>query len=143
MNLTRDEWELAIDFLTRTGQVCSDERQELILLSDTLGFSMLVDAINDRRPSGATENMVFGPFHLEGAPIRQMGDSICLDGKGGNPFALTPRSARRRTAPAEENAGRLKRPACRGAGRTPFDTRNDARPLSPPQKAGHEPGETG
>jgi hydroxyquinol 1,2-dioxygenase len=82
VSLTQDEWDLAIDFLTRTGQMCSDERQEFILLSDTLGFSMLVDAINNRRPSGATENTVFGPFHVDGAPIRQMGDNICLDGKG-------------------------------------------------------------
>ena len=43
---------------------------------------MLVDAINHRRPSGATESTVFGPFHVEGAPIRTMGDDICLDGKG-------------------------------------------------------------
>ena len=82
IDLTQEEWELGIDFLTRTGQICSEERQEFILLSDTLGFSMLVDAINNRRPSGATENTVFGPFHIEGAPIREMGDNICLDGKG-------------------------------------------------------------
>lgn len=80
--LTQKEWDLAVDFLTRTGQLCSPERQEFILLSDTLGFSMLVDAINNRRPSGATENTVFGPFHVADAPIRAMGDSICLDGKG-------------------------------------------------------------
>src|SRR3954468_8748772 len=55
IELTQDEWEVAIDFLTRTGQICSEERQEFILLSDTLGFSMLVDAINNRRPTGATE----------------------------------------------------------------------------------------
>ncbi|MEO0990429.1 MAG: intradiol ring-cleavage dioxygenase [Pseudomonadota bacterium] len=82
IELTQEEWDFAIDFLTRTGQICSAERQEFILLSDTLGFSMLVDAINNRRPSGATENTVFGPFHVDGAPIRQMGDTISLDGKG-------------------------------------------------------------
>lgn len=82
IELRQEEWDLAIDFLTQTGQMCSAERQEFILLSDTLGFSMLVDAINNRRPSGATENTVFGPFHVDGAPIRQMGDTICLDGKG-------------------------------------------------------------
>ena len=82
IDLKQDEWDLAIDFLTRTGQICSAERQEFILLSDTLGFSMLVDAINSRRPSGATENTVFGPFHVAEAPIRAMGDNICLDGKG-------------------------------------------------------------
>lgn len=82
VGLTQEEWETAIGFLTRTGQMCSGERQEFILLSDTLGVSMLVDAINNRRPAGATENTVFGPFHVEGAPIRAMGDNICLDGKG-------------------------------------------------------------
>ncbi len=79
---TTKEWEAAIDFLTRTGQMCSDTRQEFILLSDVLGVSMLVDAINHRRPSGATENTVFGPFHVDGAPERAMGADISLDGKG-------------------------------------------------------------
>ncbi|MGO7427328.1 dioxygenase, partial [Rhizobium ruizarguesonis] len=55
ISLTQEEWELAIGFLTRTGHLCHDERQEFILLSDTLGLSMLVDAINNRRPPGATE----------------------------------------------------------------------------------------
>lgn len=82
VELTQEEWDIAIDFLTRTGQMCSDERQEFILLSDVLGVSMLVDAINNRRPAGATENTVLGPFHVEGAPERRMGDSISLDGKG-------------------------------------------------------------
>ncbi|GAB1381030.1 intradiol ring-cleavage dioxygenase [Pararhodobacter sp.] len=82
VSLTQEEWEYGIGFLTRTGQMCSDERQEFILLSDVLGFSMLVDAINNRRPKGATENTVFGPFHVADAPIRQMGETISLDGKG-------------------------------------------------------------
>ncbi|CDZ30221.1 Hydroxyquinol 1,2-dioxygenase [Neorhizobium galegae bv. officinalis] len=82
VSLTQQEWEMAISFLTRTGRLCHDERQEFILLSDTLGFSMLVDAINNRRPDGATENTVFGPFHVEGAPLRQMGETISLDGRG-------------------------------------------------------------
>jgi len=82
VELTEDEWNSAIEFLTTTGQICSNERQEYILLSDVLGVSMLVDAINNRRPTGATENTVFGPFHVKDAPVRQMGDSISLDGKG-------------------------------------------------------------
>lgn len=80
--LTEAEWETAITFLTETGRLCSDRRQEFILLSDTLGVSMLVDAINHRRPAGATENTVFGPFHVADAPHREMGENICLDGKG-------------------------------------------------------------
>ena len=82
IHLTQGEWEVAVDFLTKTGQICSGERQEFILLSDVLGFSMLVDAINNRRPEGATENTVFGPFHVADAPVRAMGADICLDGKG-------------------------------------------------------------
>lgn len=82
IHLTQEEWDIAIDFLTKTGKICSDERQEYILLSDALGFSMLVDAVNNRRPVGATENTVFGPFHVAGAPERSMGDTISLDGKG-------------------------------------------------------------
>ncbi len=82
VELTQAEWEFAIDFLTRTGQMCTEERQEFILLSDVLGVSMLVDAINNRRPAGATENTVLGPFHVAEAPIRAMGETISLDGKG-------------------------------------------------------------
>jgi len=82
IHLTQEEWDYGIDFLTKTGQICSGERQEFILLSDVLGFSMLVDAINNRRPAGATENTVFGPFHVADAPIREMGANISLDGKG-------------------------------------------------------------
>ncbi|MFC3677724.1 intradiol ring-cleavage dioxygenase [Ferrovibrio xuzhouensis] len=82
VQLTPEEWETAIGFLTRTGQLCSDRRQEFILLSDTLGVSMLVDAINHRRPGNATENTVFGPFHVAGAPELPMGSRISRDGKG-------------------------------------------------------------
>lgn len=82
VELTEAEWEAAIGFLTRTGQICSDTRQEFILLSDALGVSMLVDAINHRAPEGATESTVFGPFHVEGAPELPMGTCISADGKG-------------------------------------------------------------
>lgn len=80
--LTEEEWEQAIGFLTETGRMCSGTRQEFILLSDVLGASMLVDAINHRRPAPATQSTVFGPFHVDGAPVRQMGEAISLDGKG-------------------------------------------------------------
>ncbi len=68
VELTEAEWFEGIRFLTATGQKCDDKRQEFILLSDTLGVSMLVDAINHRQPAGATETTVFGPFFVEGAP---------------------------------------------------------------------------
>ena len=79
---TQEEWLKAIMFLTETGHKCDDWRQEFILLSDVLGISMLVDAINNRKPSGASESTVLGPFHVPDAPERPMGSNICLDGKG-------------------------------------------------------------
>lgn len=63
-NLSFEEWEYAIDFLTRTGQKCTPIRQEFILLSDVLGVSMLVDAVNHRERGGATETTVLGPFYV-------------------------------------------------------------------------------
>lgn len=59
--------------------MCTDWRQEFILLSNALGVSMLVDAINHRRPSGATENTI---LYLPKAPRYERGTNICLDGKG-------------------------------------------------------------
>ncbi len=79
---THEEWLAAIKFLTATGHMCTEWRQEFILLSDVLGVSMLVDAINHRRPSGATENTILGPFHVPQAPRYPHGANICLDGKG-------------------------------------------------------------
>ena len=79
---TQEEWFQAIQFLTETGHMCDDWRQEFILLSDVLGLSMLVDAINNRKPSGASESTVLGPFHVANAPELELGSNICLDQKG-------------------------------------------------------------
>ena len=79
---TLDEWMAAIAFLTKTGQLCNGWRQEYILLSDTLGVSMLVETINNRKPGGETESTVLGPFHVSNAPHYANGANICLDGKG-------------------------------------------------------------
>ena len=79
---TQEEWFSAIQFLTATGHTCTDWRQEFILLSDVMGISMLVDAINNRKPSGASESTVLGPFHLPDAPELPLGSDICLDQKG-------------------------------------------------------------
>jgi protocatechuate 3,4-dioxygenase beta subunit len=82
VELTEEEWIKGIQFLTRTGQMCDDKRQEFILLSDVLGVSMLVDAINHRLPDGATESTVTGPFYREGAPELPLGATISQDGRG-------------------------------------------------------------
>jgi protocatechuate 3,4-dioxygenase beta subunit len=80
--LTTEEWMTAINFLTETGKMCTDIRQEFILLSDTLGVSTLVDSMNNAKPPGATESTVLGPFFTEDAHDLQLGDSIASEGKG-------------------------------------------------------------
>src|ERR1700743_1964012 len=77
-----EEWMTAIQFLTRTGQISVGGRQEFILLSDTLGVSMLVDAINHRLPKGATETTVLGPFFVAGQPVEQQGADIARAAPG-------------------------------------------------------------
>ncbi|MBA4328341.1 MAG: hydroxyquinol 1,2-dioxygenase [Polaromonas sp.] len=76
VKLTEAEWLAGIQFLTATGQKCDDKRQEFILLSDTLGLSMLTVAMNNDKPAGCTEATVFGPFHVEGAPHYEHGADV-------------------------------------------------------------------
>lgn len=88
VQLTEQEWFEAIKFLTATGHKCDDNRQEFILLSDTLGVSMVVDLISHRKPAGATESTVFGPFHRQGAPELPMGANIAENDKSGMPAVV-------------------------------------------------------
>jgi hydroxyquinol 1,2-dioxygenase len=87
VRLTEAEWAFAIDFLTRTGKMCDDKRQEFILLSDTLGLSTLVDAINNPPAPGATQSTVLGPFFVEVAPEAADGADLDPgDAGGGEPL---------------------------------------------------------
>jgi protocatechuate 3,4-dioxygenase beta subunit len=89
VRLTRSEWRAGIDFLTAVGQRSDDVRQEFVLLSDTLGLSMLIEMINEPPAEGATEPTVLGPFYIENAPPRSFGDSIVDDPlTGGTPLVL-------------------------------------------------------
>jgi maleylacetate reductase len=95
VRLTQDEWKAAIEFLTASGQICSDRRQEFILLSDTLGVSMLVDLLADPPAAGAdgaaaTESTVLGPFYVPGSPERDYGTSIA-ERPSGEPAWVTGR----------------------------------------------------
>ena len=81
---TEAEWFAAIQWLTRTGQICTDKRQEFILASDVLGVSMLVDSINHRLSSQATPTTVTGPFHVHDSP--ELGDGANMaEGAPGEP----------------------------------------------------------
>ena len=80
--LTNDEWMQAIQFLTACGQISNDIRQELVLLSDILGASVLVDALANPKPPNATESTVLGPFYTEDAESLVHGASIASPNKG-------------------------------------------------------------
>ena len=82
VKLTEAEWLRAIDFLTETGHTCSGQRQEFILLSDILGLSMLVTALNHKKPAGCTEATVLGPFHIEGAAHHEHGEDLAHGATG-------------------------------------------------------------
>ena len=86
--LTREEWAAGVAFLTQTGQRCDERRQEFILLSDTLGVSMLVEMVNQRASDAATEPTVLGPFYVADAPAKAMGDSIAA-GPEGTPLTIS------------------------------------------------------
>jgi hydroxyquinol 1,2-dioxygenase len=85
---TPQEWSLAIDFLTRTGQTCTDVRQEFILLSDVLGVSMLVELVNNQEGENVTSNTVLGPFFTQGQPVMPMGSSILKRDEPGEPLLI-------------------------------------------------------
>ena len=84
IHLTEAEWFEGIKFLTDIGHITTDKRQEFILLSDTLGLSMLVTAQNNKKPPEATEATVFGPFHVENSPQYKLGDDVS-NGAPGEP----------------------------------------------------------
>jgi catechol 1,2-dioxygenase len=81
VNLTSDEWQAAIRILAETGRLTDDRRQEFVLWSDTLGLSMLVDALTTVSDQ-ATESTVLGPFYVPGAPVRGYGEAISEEPAG-------------------------------------------------------------
>ncbi|KAF2154132.1 cathecol 1,2-dioxygenase [Myriangium duriaei CBS 260.36] len=86
--LSTAEWMAAIHFLTATGQISSDVRQEFILLSDILGLSLLVDSIDHPKPASSTEGTVLGPFHTHDAEHVEQGGTVAHD-PDGTPLLVT------------------------------------------------------
>ena len=85
---TEDEWMKGIELLTETGHWSDEKRQEFILLSDTLGVSMLVDFLNYQASTGMTESTVQGPFHRLNAPEYALGTNIAKDPPDGEPCVV-------------------------------------------------------
>jgi hydroxyquinol 1,2-dioxygenase len=91
VRLSGNEWFIAMDFIERLGKISSPIRQEVVLLSDILGFSTLVDKINQHDAGGsATDAALLGPFFVEGRPIAANGDDIS-NGVPGTPMFVTGR----------------------------------------------------
>ncbi|ODQ83265.1 hypothetical protein BABINDRAFT_6107 [Babjeviella inositovora NRRL Y-12698] len=80
--LTTEEWGNAIQFVTECGKICSDIRQEFILLSDVFGLSVLVDGMSHPKPDSATIGTLLGPFHTHDAVEHTSDESLCSEGKG-------------------------------------------------------------
>ncbi|MFD8418090.1 dioxygenase [Streptomyces sp. NPDC059466] len=98
---TEEEWARGVDFLTRTGRMCTPTRQEFILLSDVLGVTMLVDALSNRRPAEATQNSVLGPFFREDRP--RLADAADISaGLPGTPLFFEGRVVNRDGAPVAD-----------------------------------------
>jgi hydroxyquinol 1,2-dioxygenase len=95
VDLTPEEWLAGLNFLNATGQISTEKRPEFILLSDTLGLSMMVVALAQARASGdvkgateATEATVEGPFYWPGAPELPLGADIAEDVPGEPAFYM-------------------------------------------------------
>jgi len=86
VDLTQEEWLAGLKFLTKTGQISTERRPEFILLSDTLGLSMMIVTLAHARESsnaqGATEATVEGPFYWAGSPEYPLGADISAGASG-------------------------------------------------------------
>lgn len=60
----------------------------MVLLSDTLGLSLLVDSIDHPKPTGSTEGTVLGPFHTSHMPEKASGDDILVNDPNGTPVLV-------------------------------------------------------
>ena len=88
IRLSTEEWMIGIQFLTAIGQISTDLRHEMILLSDTLGLSMLVDSIDHPRTKNSTEGTVLGPFHTHDALTTENGYTLHSDPDATRLFVL-------------------------------------------------------
>ena len=107
VNLTEPEWMAAIQWLTKTGQISDEKREEFILASDVLGLSMLVVQLNHDFDPAATPATVLGPFHIDGSPAAPYGFDMS-EGIAGRPTVRHRHRYRHpRQGPARRHPGRL------------------------------------
>lgn len=83
VELTQDEWETAMNFLYKAGDISTPVRHEFILTSDVLGVTSLVDLLQDKAGGGnLTESSVLGPFYVENSPMLEFGGDLIQDNLG-------------------------------------------------------------
>ena len=82
VDLSQEEWLAAIEFLYQTGQKTTRQRNEFILLSDTLGITSLIDLLSSQATEGTTESSVLGPFYVAGAPMIDNGGDLIGQNSG-------------------------------------------------------------
>lgn len=90
VRLTGDEWFTAMDFIERLGKISSPTRQEVVLLSDLLGLSLLLDTMHDGPGGSATTSALLGPFYVKDRPTVPNGADIA-NGLAGTPMFVTGR----------------------------------------------------
>jgi protocatechuate 3,4-dioxygenase beta subunit len=89
VNLTPGEWIAGIQFMTEVGKMCTPERQEFILLSDTMGLSALVNGLHDHTAiEEGTHTSLLGPFYRETTPKLSAGSQIARKVKPGSECVL-------------------------------------------------------
>ncbi|KAI5449282.1 Catechol dioxygenase N terminus [Naganishia albida] len=87
-DVTVEEWLAACALLVEAGQVTTDQRDEMVLVSDVLGVESLVDILAFKRTSEAAKkdeasqtieashSAILGPFYRHGVAVQPNGTTI-------------------------------------------------------------------
>ncbi|MSP31663.1 MAG: catechol 1,2-dioxygenase [Pseudolabrys sp.] len=77
VRLTEEEFEKAVQYVARLGQMTDDKHNETVLMSGSLGFSALICLLNNGN-NGQTETTanLLGPFWRMNSPRTENGGSI-------------------------------------------------------------------
>ena len=90
-NLTTNELIRLAEILTAAGKISDASRHEFLLMSDVMGLTMVVDYNTNRKPDGAFESSVLGPFYRADAPWIELGGDICRQKDVGTPTFVSGR----------------------------------------------------
>jgi protocatechuate 3,4-dioxygenase beta subunit len=88
VKLTDEEFEQGLSFLRAAGHACNERHNEIVLLSDVLGFSTLVALLNNSDTTNRTPGALLGPFYRGGSPVYENGASIVSPGSPGTPLIM-------------------------------------------------------